>query len=51
VDFSQFALYGLAVVVAAGLGFLLWALLRLELEKRQRGNGATQPAEDRRMRH
>ena len=31
VDSNQFALYGLAAVIAAGIGFPLWALLRLEL--------------------
>jgi len=51
VDSSQFALYGLAVVVAAGIGFFLWALLRLELEKRRRGNGTAHPVDPRRMRY
>ena len=50
-DSNQFALYGLAVVIAAGIGFLLWALLRLELAKRARGNETAQPAEPRRMRY
>jgi len=51
VDSSQLPLYGLAVVIAAGIGFLLWALLRLELAKQSRGNETAQPAEPRRMRY
>jgi hypothetical protein len=51
VDSSQLALYGLAVVVAAAIGFFLWALLRLELEKRQPGNGTAHPEEPRRVRY
>jgi hypothetical protein len=33
---NQIALYLLAAIVAVGIAFLLWALLRLELEKNHR---------------
>jgi hypothetical protein len=50
-NFSQFALYGLAVIIAGGIGFFLWALLCLQMAKRQSRSGTAHSAAAHRMRH